>query len=1000
MSINQTAINLFISSLQKQKKFIVIALLFLFVFESMGQVIHVGGLLEESTSWTSDFIYEIDEDLIVPTGVTLTIDPGTSVRVDYNRGIIVNNGVLRILGVEGDSVLMFPNHSSSTEEWQWKGIILKNTNSGNIIHFARIIDAEIAIRIMGSRNVKVENSSLLKSQNYGVIIENSSWCSVSNCLINNYNGIELLAGYLESTSNNTISNCIIRNRNQNIKVQGDSDGVTSNNIISGNLIEGGNNGIWFSNKGNAAFSGNIIKENFIINKGLEAGYGLFLAHDSTVVSDNVFWKNHIALFSDENGHDCLITNNSFYQNNSAVFVGTGSIGNKYLHNTFSLNFGRVLTVREANNIGFGNNNMLHNNGIDIIAINNTETDLSVINNYWGTTDTSVINRIIYDKKDSPGLGELKFKPYLSSIDTSNPVSPPVKVIKQIDGDKLRLSWSPNNEADLAGYRVYYGKFKNYSFENSFELGMDTSFVLSEIISLGDSVAVTAFDINGTSVNAQKRGHESPFEFAAFYPFAGRDTIICNDEKSYEILDANIPFEYEDVLWVTDGDGYFNNSHVKFPTYYPGYLDNFYGTVKLSMEVNTSENVYLDEFNLTILKNPIAFAGNDTIIFPDMQLSIENAIAYNYDSINWRSSGDGIFNSDTILNPVYSPGIEDIENGAAYLIFTAYSFCEPAIDTVKIIIEPYYSVEGHLWTSQKYQHSAAILAFKEDDEMKAVKIVSCQTDGYFVFEKLITGKYYFYAVPDTNNQENVVPAYYANKVNWQSSYLLNVDSDVFDVDIHLPSVDNILPKGDASISGHMLIPESSDYNSDIYCSPWISCSENMFCSEGMSNVTIFLFNHDGSKLLDYTLTNNLGDFYFHNLPFGTYVVTAEIAGVESVPSSPINLTQENNAETDVVLEISNQKLAFTIKNEKTIENTLMVFPNPTTDKISIQFSNPPGSSIKIDIFDLFGNRVLSRFIDANEVSSVCNLNIRGISSGLYFGQISNSGQIMRFRFVKD
>ncbi len=46
-------------------------------------------------------------------------------------------------------------------------------------------------------------------------------------------------------------------------------------------------------------------------------------------------------------------------------------------------------------------------------------------------------------------------------------------------------------------------------------------------------------------------------------------------------------------------------------------------------------------------------------------------AANYTSLLWTTSGTGTYDDNTILNPVYTPGIEDINAGSVILTLTAY-----------------------------------------------------------------------------------------------------------------------------------------------------------------------------------------------------------------------------------------------------------------------------------------------------------------------------------------
>jgi len=44
-------------------------------------------------------------------------------------------------------------------------------------------------------------------------------------------------------------------------------------------------------------------------------------------------------------------------------------------------------------------------------------------------------------------------------------------------------------------------------------------------------------------------------------------------------------------------------------------------------------------------------------------------AENYNSLEWTTSGDGAFDDNTVLNPIYTPGPTDIENGNTLLTLT-------------------------------------------------------------------------------------------------------------------------------------------------------------------------------------------------------------------------------------------------------------------------------------------------------------------------------------------
>ena len=63
-------------------------------------------------------------------------------------------------------------------------------------------------------------------------------------------------------------------------------------------------------------------------------------------------------------------------------------------------------------------------------------------------------------------------------------------------------------------------------------------------------------------------------------------------------------------------------------------------------------------------------------------------ATNYDQILWTTSGDGSFDDVAILNPVYTPGDQDILAGTVTLTIDVTSIfaCNDASDDVVVLID--------------------------------------------------------------------------------------------------------------------------------------------------------------------------------------------------------------------------------------------------------------------------------------------------------------------------
>ena len=113
--------------------------------------------------------------------------------------------------------------------------------------------------------------------------------------------------------------------------------------------------------------------------------------------------------------------------------------------------------------------------------------------------------------------------------------------------------------------------------------------------------------------------------------------------------------------------------------------NYNVTITDANSCVTSENITVNSGALVAS----AFAGSPISICAGSSVVLNDAVATNYSSVNWISSGSGIFTNDTILSPTYTPSITDVNFGNVVLTLTSNSnnSCSNAIDTISITIEP-------------------------------------------------------------------------------------------------------------------------------------------------------------------------------------------------------------------------------------------------------------------------------------------------------------------------
>lgn len=79
-------------------------------------MVKLSGMITEDRTLTADHEYLVSENVGIPQGVTLTIEPGTTIRFNANKGIS-NSGTLVADGTPEKPIIMIPNESG-----RWNGI--------------------------------------------------------------------------------------------------------------------------------------------------------------------------------------------------------------------------------------------------------------------------------------------------------------------------------------------------------------------------------------------------------------------------------------------------------------------------------------------------------------------------------------------------------------------------------------------------------------------------------------------------------------------------------------------------------------------------------------------------------------------------------------------------------------------------------------------------------------------------------------------------------------
>ncbi len=181
----------------------------------------VSGELKINTRWFGEIV--VEGDVIVPRGITLSIEPGTRILVRANQDRlqsgkdprkieIIVSGTLLANGIEQGGEILFTSSSVNPGVGDWHGIVLKNRSKPSVLRSCIVEYAYKGVTSYGSAP-HITDSEIRFNEYAGISCEIRSAARIDNCVLvrNDFAGL-----LCELASSPVVQRTVIKNNGNGI----------------------------------------------------------------------------------------------------------------------------------------------------------------------------------------------------------------------------------------------------------------------------------------------------------------------------------------------------------------------------------------------------------------------------------------------------------------------------------------------------------------------------------------------------------------------------------------------------------------------------------------------------------------------------------------------------------------------------------------------------------------------------------------------------------------
>jgi len=399
-----------------------------------------------------------------------------------------------------------------------------------------------------------------------------------------------------------------------------------------------------------------------------------------------------------------------------------------------------------------------------------------------------------------------------------------------------------------------------------------------------------------------------------------------------------------VSWTSSGTGTFSNPNLVNPEYTLSEGDIQSGFVTLTLTGANDCGNSSDDIVVIVneCQPAIADAGDDATICENQNFQVIDASAQLFESLLWSNNGgDGTFDDPTVINPVYFPGLSDIQSGSVVLSLTAYplELCDTVTDykTLTIVKLPVCNSGADQSICQN-----EILTVAGTAGNFSTTLWSTNGDGYFQNPSNLQ-TFYYPGITDINNGTVTL-----------SLTALPVS----------PCIGSIVDQLFVTIIKHPNAQAGEDAT--------IPAGQSLQLDATASNFLIILWSTSGDGFFSaYDVLNPIYTPGQTDLQNAGAVLT-----LSAFPISPCT----NLASDDVILTID----TLTSINTTVDNRAIRIFPNPVSEYLFINAIGFSHSKMQVEVFNQNGYVVLKKdyLVNLPDESILEHIDTKNFPAGLY------------------